>query len=608
MRTIVLLAVLLFGTVQQGNAQRVYATAVSTGGTGSNGSVTNPNNAISPPPGTTEPTATPRAGVSATGNSTRYISLEFGSTIPANTAVWISVSNRNIGTSASITATAYNGTTPASGSSSEYISLADGSAYYRVTANSSFDRVRITASGGVVILVQTTASLNVHFAFYESASTDCSAILGTSTNTTLGASINNPAWAIDGNISTYATFVPVILVGGVMTQTVYLSALSNPYDAATITFSLPPSLLNLSLFNSITIRTYNGSTLVSEIPMSSLLSLDILGLLSSGEIFTVSHTPDNAFDRIAVEYNAGLLLSSNLNLWEVNRSPAKPIVPIAYPDVIEVCEDESAIILAESPSIGSIIRWYDDVNDGILLQEGTTNTDAYTTPPLSYTSPTDTTFLYVAAAWDSDCASESERTKIAIIVLPKSVVLPITGEDEVCQNGSIILTSATGGGVWSSADEAIATVNPSSGEVTGISMGTVTIRYAVTDNQTSCTNMQEKEITVNALPTITLSTIPPVCEGDVEALLPYSATANGADRYSIAWDGSPAGFLDVTDAALPATPITIVIPASASIGVYTGILTVSNSTTGCESQEYPFTLTLNPTAGKPHITITDIQN
>lgn len=115
-------------------------------------------------------------------------------------------------------------------------------------------------------------------------------------------------------------------------------------------------------------------------------------------------------------------------------------------------------------------------------------------------------------------------------------------------------------------------------------------------------------VTVNPLPTIDFATIPAICEGDVEAILAYSATTNGANQYSITWDGSPVGFSNVTNTALPTSSITLTIPASAALGVYTGILTVRNSTTGCESEEYPFSLTINPRPGKPHMTITDVQN
>ncbi|MBO9582789.1 MAG: T9SS sorting signal type C domain-containing protein, partial [Flavobacterium sp.] len=75
--------------------------------------------------------------------------------------------------------------------------------------------------------------------------------------------------------------------------------------------------------------------------------------------------------------------------------------------------------------------------------------------------------------------------------------------------------------------------------------------------------------------------------------LPYSATTNSPTTYSITWNASPANsFLAVTNAALPASPITIAIPANTAAGTYTGTLTVSNAN-GCTSAANNFTVTVN---------------
>jgi len=59
-------------------------------------------------------------------------------------------------------------------------------------------------------------------------------------------------------------------------------------------------------------------------------------------------------------------------------------------------------------------------------------------------------------------------------------VLPvITGGTTICVGTSTILTNATTGGVWSSANTAVATVNPSTGQVYGVYGGVTNISYAV---------------------------------------------------------------------------------------------------------------------------------
>ena len=71
----------------------------------------------------------------------------------------------------------------------------------------------------------------------------------------------------------------------------------------------------------------------------------------------------------------------------------------------------------------------------------------------------------------------------------------------------------------------------------------------------------------------------------------------GPATYSITWNApAPAqGFTNVSNAALPSspTPITLVIPAAAAPGTYTGTVTVTNSN-GCSSTGQPFSVTINP--------------
>src|SRR5690606_6780684 len=114
--------------------------------------------------------------------------------------------------------------------------------------------------------------------------------------------------------------------------------------------------------------------------------------------------------------------------------------------------------------------------------------------------------------------------------------------------------------------------------------------------------------TVIALPEITLSAIPAICEGEVTAVVAYSNIQNGANEYSIEWDNNALDFTDVPYTVLASSPITISIPASATIGEYMGIFKVRNTETGCESHGYPITVPVLPLPGKPHLTISDVIN
>jgi len=101
---------------------------------------------------------------------------------------------------------------------------------------------------------------------------------------------------------------------------------------------------------------------------------------------------------------------------------------------------------------------------------------------------------------------------INITVTPNPVLAAITGTDNVCVNNTITLANSTPGGVWTSANTGIATVNAGTGTVTGISNGVATIYYTYTNAQ-NCASAVSKDITVNPLPVITLNGPNPICPG-----------------------------------------------------------------------------------------------
>ncbi len=90
---------------------------------------------------------------------------------------------------------------------------------------------------------------------------------------------------------------------------------------------------------------------------------------------------------------------------------------------------------------------------------------------------------------------------------------PITGTADVCEGQTTMLSTTTPSGTWSSTATGTATIDPSTGLVTGISgTATATIRYTVA---TSCYSSQV--VTVYALPSAITGTLQ-VCEGQTTAL------------------------------------------------------------------------------------------
>ena len=84
--------------------------------------------------------------------------------------------------------------------------------------------------------------------------------------------------------------------------------------------------------------------------------------------------------------------------------------------------------------------------------------------------------------------------------------------------------------------------------------------------------------------------------GATTANLLYSSTTGSPDQYSIDFNAAAeaAGFVDVSSAALTASPIVIAVAAGTAPNTYNATLTVRNSTSGCLSGSTAITVTVTP--------------
>jgi len=179
-----------------------------------------------------------------------------------------------------------------------------------------------------------------------------------------------------------------------------------------------------------------------------------------------------------------------------------------------------------------------------------------------------------------------------------STSLPYSGASGSPDRYSIVWNGTAPGQGFADVTNAALPASPFSlpvppGAAAGIYTGTLTVR----NSTTGCISPgYPVSVTVNALPTITPGINPSVCAGATSAPLPYTGAATGApDQYSITWTGAAPGqgFADITNMALPASPISLAVPAAAVAGTYTGTLRVRNSTTGCVSPGASISVTIN---------------
>ncbi len=152
-------------------------------------------------------------------------------------------------------------------------------------------------------------------------------------------------------------------------------------------------------------------------------------------------------------------------------------------------------------------------------------------------------------------------------------VSAITGATTVCVGSTTTLSNATASGTWSSSNFTIATVNPSTGAVTGVSGGSVTITYSVT---TACgTNTSVHSMTVNVPGVAAIAGPTTVCEASTITLT--DATAGGV------WTSLSTGVATID----PTTGVVTGVAAGASTIAYT----LTNS---CGTYQSFYSVTVNP--------------
>jgi len=101
-----------------------------------------------------------------------------------------------------------------------------------------------------------------------------------------------------------------------------------------------------------------------------------------------------------------------------------------------------------------------------------------------------------------------------VTVNPLPVVAAITGISNICAGTTTTLSDAIPGGIWSSSNTGIATVD-GSGKVIGVSVGSVTISYTLT-NTSLCTTIVTYPITINGLPVASFnSSLTQICQNSL---------------------------------------------------------------------------------------------
>ena len=137
------------------------------------------------------------------------------------------------------------------------------------------------------------------------------------------------------------------------------------------------------------------------------------------------------------------------------------------------------------------------------LPAGVTGVWASNAVTISGTSTAAGTFNYTVTL--TGCTGGTSTATGTITVAAPATAGTLSGTQEICTNGTTTFASTVSGGSWSSSAAGVATVNASTGVVTGVAAGTATITYTVTGTGGCANATATRTVTVNSNNTITLS-------------------------------------------------------------------------------------------------------
>lgn len=213
------------------------------------------------------------------------------------------------------------------------------------------------------------------------------------------------------------------------------------------------------------------------------------------------------------------------------------------------------------------------------------------------------TVAYTVTPFTAGCPAGGTPIVINITVNP--IPLAIASNSTICSGAtsSVAITSDVVGTTfaWTVIQAGVSGASPGAGSLisqtlntTGPSSGIAT--YNIIPTADGCVGEPiNTKVTIRQLPALTLGANPEVCVGTLTANLTYSSTGGSPNQYSVNFDATAEGqgFVDVVNQVLPASPIVLVVPGGAAVGVYNAVLSVNNTINGCPGASYPITVTVS---------------
>ncbi|AYL96439.1 gliding motility-associated C-terminal domain-containing protein [Mucilaginibacter celer] len=477
-----------------------------------------------------------------------YQDLTFpGGTKPAGTPLSVKLGTGdnllNLTALGGITIQAYNGNTPVGSpaSAATLVSVLSNNNQVELSfaPTAPYDKVRVTLNGG---LVGALSSLYLYEGFVTTAgAATCNTAIDelhgiSSALLNLGLNVGgvvNPQNAIDGDLNTASTLnAGVGLLGAYAQQTVIFSNPSVIGDSVRITVSVPEALLQVGLLAGSSVNTYYGNTDNNDQTFlsSSLLQLRLLDLTGNRRKVVITFVPTKVFDRVQLRLGGVANVLSTLDLYEIQRVIAKPVIKInnAVSTNASICTGTTATLTATAVA-NTVFHWYTQETGGSPVFTGA----AFTTPVLTANA------TYYVAAMRAGCTDESDRTKVTVTVnaVPAAPVIA-TNTVSVCsgQTANFAATSVAGVTInWYSAATGGTLLHTGDTYTTAAITATKSFYAEAVVTGGTCASATRTKVTATlsaapVAPTLTAANVT-ICSGSVATL----AVSNPAAGITYTW-------------------------------------------------------------------------
>jgi hypothetical protein len=214
-----------------------------------------------------------------------------------------------------------------------------------------------------------------------------------------------------------------------------------------------------------------------------------------------------------------------------------------------ICQGSSVTFTAAGTNLGSAPA-YQWMKNGVSVGA---NSATYTTSSLNNN---DSVWVVITSSNSLAVPATVVSNKVVITINPLPSSISLSGDTVICANATATLTASVAGGVWSSSNNAVATVS-ATGVVTAVATGNTTIKYTVT---TPCGNVTvSKNIRVAKSFTVSEEITSPTCFGYTDGSIVTNVSCGCPSIYNYSWSngantfgiwGVPAGTytVDITNA------------------------------------------------------------